>query len=320
MGRGGGITAEATPAGLRGTASTEPSPIERFRELQQEKINLHYLTTEEEVRDWVKKIQEMKPKVLAVDFETVSKNGRFGAANGALRLVQLAVDEPERGIEPTQIVIDCFHADPAPVAALFRDPEIEKQIHYMDFEQEWSQLHIGAKISNVYDTCLAFQTIQKKLGSMDPDQVSKALPGWEKHDNRLATLLKKYQGLEMPKENQVSDWGREDLDSSQVIYATMDVVTLPGLVREVKKIAEAVDASSDVADRTEWVAKKINQRVRGTRQAVEDDSSRLRRALTRAASVSELDQVWASRRQMTIYSTEAVALRNEYRQRRSELG
>jgi ribonuclease D len=320
MGRGGGTTAEAPATRLRGEGQSELSPSDRFIELQREKINLHYLTTEEEVREWVGKIQDLKPKVLAVDFETVSKNGRFGAANGALRLVQLAVDEPERGIEPTQIVIDCFHADPGPVASLFRDPEIEKQIHYMDFEQEWSQLHIGAKIANVYDTCLAFQTIQKKLGSMDPQEADRALPGWTKHDNRLATLLKKYQGLEMPKENQVSDWGREDLDASQVIYATMDVVTLPGLVSEVKRIADRVDAHSDVADRTEWVAKKINQRVRNTRQAVEDDSARLSRALARAASITELDQVWSSRRQMTIYSTEAVALRNEYQQRRKQLG
>jgi ribonuclease D len=287
--------------------------------MQEEKMNVHYLTTDAEVRQWVARIKEMDPKVLAVDFETASKNGRFGSTNGALRLVQLAVDEPERGIAPTQVVIDCFHADPGPVKDLFRDPEIEKQIHYMDFEQEWAQLHIGSEINNVYDTCIASRVIQNELQKMDPEEIEHINPGWEKHDNRLATLLRNYLGMEMPKENQASDWGREDLNGAQVVYATMDVVTLPPLVREIKALAERAGATETVESRTKWIGGKITERVRDRRKSVEDDSSRLERALGRATSRDELERIWASRRQMTIFSGNNTRLKKLYREKRSSL-
>lgn len=287
--------------------------------MQREKMNVHYLTTDAEVREWVGKIKAMNPKVLAVDFETASKNGRFGSTNGALRLIQLAVDEPERGIEPTQVVIDCFHADSGPVKDLFRDPEIEKQIHYMDFEQEWAQLHIGAQIKNVYDTCIASRVIQNKLQSMSAEEAEQVLPGWEKHDNRLATLLRNYLGLEMPKENQASDWGREELSSAQAVYATMDVVTLPPLVREIKALAERAGATETVESRTRWIGGKIAERVRARRQGTEDDSARLGRALARASTRDDLERIWSSGRQMTIFSSNMSELKKLYREKRSKL-
>lgn len=317
MGRTGSNAASMQLQEMRPAPAVADSAESRFRALQEEKINLHFASSDEEVVRLVEMIKAMNPKVLAVDFETATKNGRFGSANGALRLIQLGIDEP--GKEPMQVVIDCFHADPGPVRDLFRDEAIEKQIHYMDFEQEWAQLHLGAEIRNVYDTCLAFQTIQKKLAGMDPEEAEKVLPGWQKHDNRLATLLRNYLGLEMPKENQASDWGREKLRPSQIVYATMDVVTLPLLVEKVKEIAERAGASKDVENRTSWVGRKIKERVRDFRASRDDDSERVLRAMSRCRNRQELDRLYTSARQMTLFASEGPKLRREYKRLSAEL-
>lgn len=292
----------------------------RWEDLKQEKINILYCQTQEELDSAMRTLVELDPQSIALDFETSSKNGRFGSTNGALRLIQIGVDDKENGIPPTQVIIDCLRVNPgASLRKLLRSNSIEKQIHFMDFEQEWAQVHLGTKINNVYDTCLAFQEIQKTLEGMDPEEAEGALPGWSKHRNTLAALVKNYMGMDMPKEEQASDWGRKDLSADQVVYATMDVVCLPPLAERIKKIAEQTGATDGIRKRSKWVSRRIAERTEKRMKYNSDDSARFLRAIRRARSTEELQQLRDLSRQLTIYAKNREDMNNAYRKRREEL-
>lgn len=321
MGRGGAtetLGSVVAPSRTDSGAAVQ-TPEDRFAEFTAENLNVVYLRTDAEVRRAAAEVKALDPTVVALDFETASKNGKFGSFNGSLRLIQIGLDEPERGIAPRQYVIDCFHADPKPFLGLLRSRKVEKQIHYMDFEQEWSLLHLGTSIGNIYDTCIAFQVIQRELGDMDPAEAERRLPGWEKHNNKLATLMEQYMGMRMPKDNQASDWGREKLSADQLVYATMDVAALPPLVSEVRRIAKQVGCEQKIDRRIAWVKGKIAERVEAAQLANGDDARRLERAIKRANSLEELERVERAGRQMTVLAANSAQIRQLYNERKQAL-
>lgn len=313
--RKGGTSALREP---KSTSRTSPKQRKQnFLRLTEDKLQVHYLQNDEDVQKVADELGQLTIRSVGLDFETASKNGKYGVDNGALRLIQIGIDEPETG--PQQIVVDCFRANPRPILQMLRDPKIEKQIHNMAFEQEWSQIQLGARIQNVYDTCIAFRVIQEKLKKMDEAEIAKKLPGWHQHDNRLATLMKIYMNMEMPKGGQSSDWSREKLLPDQIIYAAMDAAVMPLLTKQVKKIAEHLDCQKEVKERLRQEDRKINERVRSKKRTGEDDSTRIQRALARAASLEELDRLWASRSQMTLFADSIGDLRRTYKKRHKEL-
>jgi ribonuclease D len=279
-----------------------------------------------------------------------------GSFDGAIRLIQLGFKE--EGIEPFQIVIDCHDADPKPFLPLLRTAKIEKQIHHMDFEQSWALTHLGVSIGNIYDTCIASRIIQSRLyqvvvenGLEAAQKISpewtpngqkyrdtpedeklravmekaglpaaqKLVPGWEPHDNRLSTISANYMGLELPKENQVSDWGREKISASQLTYAAMDVAILPDLTTEVKEMAAAVGVEEEIDLRIKKTKESIIKRVAEAEERRDDDSRRITRAMKRAKTKDEIDQVFAAGRQMTVKAKAQEEIRQMYRELRSEL-
>lgn len=295
------------------------SPEERFQRLTREKLNVAYLCDDTSVKEAAKLVEELNPTSVSLDFETASKNGRFGSFNGSLRLIQIGLDEPERGIEPIQFVIDCHRASPKPFLKLLRSRDVEKQIHYMDFEQEWALLHLGTSIGNIYDTCIAFQVIQKELKEMPQEEAQRLVPGWEPHNNKLATLMERYLGMRMPKENQASDWGRKDLRPDQLVYASMDVAALPPLAAEIKRIAKRVGCEDKIDKRIAWVKQKIAERVERAKEANNDDTMRVIRAMKRARTREELEELRIAARQMTVVAENAKQLQEAYRERKRAL-
>lgn len=323
MGRGAGESTLETPVQRRGDGGEAADNSARYEQFKREHINILYLTDKSDVREaayFVKK--ELDPKFVGLDIETAAKAGRFGSFNGAIRTIQLGFEEPDRGIEPVQFEIDCFRADPSPFLPLLRTRNVEKQIHYMDFEQEWAMLHLGITIGQVYDTCIAGQVIQKALKAMPLEEAQELVPGWEPHNNKLSTLASRYMGLDLPKDNQASDWGREILTPDQKVYAAMDVAIMPGedgLAAKLKQIAEVVGVSKDIDNRIAWVTGKIKERVAKAKESKNDDAKRLTRAVKRTRTKEELDRVVVAARQMTLLADNADAFDTLVRERRREL-
>src|ERR1039457_4611714 len=111
MGRARNAKMATTVAGPRYSMQTnQPSGANRYREFLHKKLRVHYLTCDDELKAALEEITALAPTRIAVDFETASKNGKWGVMNGSLSLVQLGVDEP--GIEPRQWLIDCRDCDP----------------------------------------------------------------------------------------------------------------------------------------------------------------------------------------------------------------
>lgn len=327
MGRGEAASALGTVKGIFRRRSREAhaaphgpiDPEERWQRFVREKLNVVYIDSDAEAKRVAKVVRELAPSRVGVDFETASKNGRFGAANGTLRTIQIGLDEPERGIQPMQIVIDCHNADPGPFLWLLRSPDVEKQIQYMDFEQEWALTHLGVSISNIYDTCIAGQVIRKRLCELPEEEVGRLVPGGVQENNKLGTLVRHYLGMEMPKENQASDWSRPQLRGDQVVYAAMDVAVMPNLAEELKRTASRLDLTDEINKRHGWVKKRIAERAERTMTNHSDDAQRLMRAMYRARDAEELERIHKLSRQMTIFAPNAKAIRDYYRERKKAL-
>jgi len=290
---------------------------EGYQDFLRSHVHVRYLTTAREVEDMLQEIAAIAPKQIAVDFETSSKNGRWGVRSGALSLVQLGIEAPE----PRQYLIDCQETDARPIVPLLEDTSIEKLIQFVDFELEWSKLHLGAKsISPVYDTCIAWQVIQKALREMNPQAAQTLLPGWEKHNNKLNTLVEHYVGFSIPKESQSSDWSTRPLSAEQIIYAAVDVAALFPLVRRTREVATSIDANAAIERRIRWVKRKIHERV-GSQEAFasRDDFARVQAVLKRALDADELERAFRATRQVTLSPPHASAALALYEARLAEL-
>jgi ribonuclease D len=162
----------ATRTVKRSTArkSRTASPEQRYRAFMRDNLNVHFLNTDDQVVQAVRQIKTLNPTSIALDFETARKQGSYGSLNGTLRLIQIGVVVPGKN-EPVQFLIDCHRAEPAPVAELLADSGIEKHVHYVDFEGEWTRIHLGVKLTNVYDTCAAWAKIQKHLKTLSEEDL-----------------------------------------------------------------------------------------------------------------------------------------------------
>lgn len=292
---------------------------QRYQLFRDNNLSVRLLTDDRSVKEAIAYIEELNPTVLAVDYETARKRNSYGALNGTIRLIQLGVHEPQRGIENQQFIIDCHRADPAPVKRLFKNSEIEKQVHYLDFETEWTLTHLGCNFNNLYDTCAAWAVIQKELREMAPEERERVMPGWEKHNNKLVTIAEKTLGISIPKEEQGGYWERADLTADQIIYAAMDVAILPEITRRTKEAAERVGASDKVASRIDWLQGKVAARVKAKSPEELDDSLRVSETLERASSVEQLDRLWLVSHQVPVAAKNRGRLRQFYRKRRREL-
>jgi ribonuclease D len=285
----------------------------RYEQFKRKHLQVHYLDTASSLRQAVRYMNETAPTTIALDFETASKNGRFGSLNGSLRLIQIGLDEPERDIQPHQLIIDCHHVDPQPIVPLLRSATVEKQIHFMNFEQEWALNHLGVSIGNIYDTCIAWKTIQQQLGSLDLATARELVPGWERHPSNLATVVKKTLGIVIPKEEQAGDWGRRDLTVNQLVYAAMDVATLPPVVRKTKEIAARVGVEDAIDAKIAETKNMLAARAARQQADRNDDLGRVQRALQRAQTPEELDRLLDAARRMTITANNNRKLRRTYR-------
>lgn len=300
---------------------------ELFKLYQESRLNYRVLDSDDEVQQLVDAIEEYGIEQIALDFETpCGRDGEYGVSEGRLRTIQIGIRHLAfNGYR--QWIIDCDKADPRPLRKILKSRKIEKVIHYSPFEQEWSIAHLGCEISNVYDTCLAAQSINKEFGRWldDPKRgrvaVERVVEGWERQEPQakpasLSTLALNYLGLNITKEEQESDWGAE-LDEAQLRYAATDVVLPLDLAGGLRKIAE----EQRITKRIDWRCGKARSEAREELGDYQKRSRELAWKLSEAASADELETAWGDGERLLwgIGFDERDQLMNYYKLRRDEL-
>lgn len=287
------------PAPRFRTAST-PGP---FKEM----LNYEVITGRRELQAMVRRFRNAQS--VALDIETAS-NGGFGSWRGAIRLIQIGVDDAEHGRQ--QAVVDCFAVDPKPLMKLLAD-EREKVIHYSAFEKEWFAYHHDVWLPNVYDTCTAWQAIHAERRKRDGD--------YGRRSASLKAVTQDVFGEDISKDDQASDWGASHLSASQLDYAALDVALLGPLAERTKaaaaelRIEAAVDKSAGAVDGR--VRNVIGKRLETAGR--QDEEVFLIRALEHVKSRAELDRVWSAGRQIALHHESRTRAKRLYDAKQAEL-
>jgi len=126
------------------------------------------------------------------------------------------------------------------------------------------------------------------------------VPGWEPGPSRLQDLVRRHLEMEIPKEDQISDWGRKDLLGNQIVYAAMDVALLSEITRQVKAEAKLLGLEEEIREKTEKACQGIVNRADGYAKKFPDDQERVVRALKRSRTKQEIDRIQDASWQMTL--------------------
>lgn len=112
----------------------------------------------------------------------------------------------------------------APLRELLASTKQTKIAHNAKFDTKWSAHHLGTDVGGIYDTYLASLLVA-------------AGEGERRHG--LADVVQFFLQRTLDKTEQVSDWGRDELTSSQIEYAARDAAIMPE-VRE--RLEERIQA------------------------------------------------------------------------------
>ena len=143
--------------------------------------------------------------IIAVDTETMGLNLQrdrlcliqLSSGDGNAHLVQISKKSLERQ--------DSF----LNLKKIFQDPQSTKLFHFARFDVAVIEKHICKLNGPIYCTKIASK-LSRTFGAR----------------HGLADLCKDLLGLELDKQNQTSDWGSKELNTSQLKYAASDVLYL----------------------------------------------------------------------------------------------
>ena len=143
--------------------------------------------------------------IIAVDTETMGLNLQrdrlcliqLSSGDGNAHLVQISKKSLERQ--------DSFFN----LKKLFNDPKSTKLFHFARFDVAVIEKHICKLNGPIYCTKIASK-LSRTFGAR----------------HGLADLCKDLLGFELDKQNQTSDWGSKELNTSQLKYAASDVLHL----------------------------------------------------------------------------------------------
>jgi len=142
--------------------------------------------------------------VVAIDTETMGLNPQrdrlclvqLSAGDGICHVVQFA-----RG-----------HYEAPNLKALLEDAKVTKLFHFARFDVATLRHHLGVACRPIYCTKIA-----SKLARTFTDRHS------------LKDLCRELLGIELSKQQQLTDWGAERLSEEQLVYAASDVLHLHAL-------------------------------------------------------------------------------------------
>lgn len=172
-------------------------------------IPYRYIQTKEELLPHVRKI--MESKVIGLDTETTG----LCPFRNTIRLIQVAT-----GLNDPVLVIDLFKLRNC--SSIFKElffTDAVKVFHNTSFDWNMFKSHNIPIKGNIFDTMIAGQILDC---------------GIHRRGFKLSDMMKKYLNVVISKEQQKSDWSRDDLTPSQLYYAAKDAYILLQL-REVMK-------------------------------------------------------------------------------------
>jgi len=160
--------------------------------------------------------------VIALDTEASS----FHRYKEKVCLVQLSTRDRTFLVDPLAIV------DLKPLKELLAMPAMEVVIHDADYDLRILAKYHGIRVENVFDTLVAAELLNEpEIG--------------------LASLLGKYQGLQVDKKFQKADWSKRPLPADMLAYAAGDTSHLIALRDQLKEKLIA-------KDRWSWAEEEFN--------------------------------------------------------------
>jgi len=141
---------------------------------------------------------------VAIDTETLGLNHR----RDRLCVVQLSAGDGSADV----VQIPAGRVDAPNLRALLADPALIKIFHFARFDLAALQTAFGVMPAPVYCTKIASRLTRTYT---------------DKHG--LKDLVRDILGIDLSKQQQLSDWGAEELTDAQVAYAASDVLHLHAL-------------------------------------------------------------------------------------------
>lgn len=163
--------------------------------------------------------------ICGMDTETFGSGPKGGLDphTGQIRLVQLSIPTPDNGTKV--FVADMLQVrDFSPLKEFWDNPGVLKIFHNAKFDIKFFRKHFDKRLplSRLFDTMLASQL---------------AACGLDVGKHNLASACSRYLGIDLPKEEQTSDWSQE-LTSSQLEYAAKDAAMLLPLAGALMKLLQ----------------------------------------------------------------------------------
>ena len=194
-------------------------------------MKINYITSQAQFNTAVKKLQTINK--LCLDFETLGLDARIVDP----RLLQLcSTDETEEDREI--FVIDFFKVpDTSALKSLIESREMLVG-HNLTFDFQFL-LKLGIDYKNkIFDTYIAERCLRAgfKEKRISP-QAKKTY--FADVSCSLKAVVNRRLGIEVSKEQQVSDWSKKDLSEDQIYYAAKDVDILPKVAADqLRELAE----------------------------------------------------------------------------------
>jgi ribonuclease D len=141
---------------------------------------------------------------VAIDTETLGLNHR----RDRLCVVQLSAGDGSADV----VQIPAGRVEAPNLRALLTDPAVVKIFHFARFDLAAMQTAFGVMAAPVYCTKIASRLTRTYT---------------DKHG--LKDLVRDMLGIDLSKQQQLSDWGAEELTDAQVAYAASDVLHLHAL-------------------------------------------------------------------------------------------
>jgi ribonuclease D len=151
--------------------------------------------------------------VVAIDCETMGLNPH----RDRLCVVQMSGGDGDAHI----VQIEKGQAQAPNLCAMLEDPAVLKLFHFGRFDIAAMYHAFGALAGPVYCTKIASRLVRTYT---------------DRHG--LKNLLQELLGIDVSKQQQMSDWGSETLTEAQLDYAASDVLYLHGLRDELDKLLQ----------------------------------------------------------------------------------
>jgi len=194
-------------------------------------MKIFYVTSNEQYREALRELIDI-PK-LCLDFETTGLDSHVARA----RLLQLCTTD-EKAVDRMIYVLDLFKIpDTSGLKELIESREMLLG-HNLNFDLQFL-LSLGIDFKGkIFDTYIAERCLR---AGFKEKKVSPKLqkPYFDDVSCSLKAVVERRLEIEISKEQQVSDWSKEELDIEQIEYAAKDVDLLPKIASDqLRELAE----------------------------------------------------------------------------------